>query len=114
MEAPTGTGATKESVVSPKDRRVPLSIVAFRSLTSIPGVEDMVTVVEFGRTRLSGGKAISMPQPFLDPTLRTIWIEGREYPLESVHYWERAKMATSKKPPAVIPDYTIGRLKVKP
>lgn len=114
MAARPGDG-TKEVAVTdkeptPKDRRVPLKVVAFNQMTSVPGAASMMSVVEFGESRLMGGATFVCPQPFYDPATRTIWIEGREYPLERVHYWERAKMATSKKPAPAEHNHRIGRV----
>jgi hypothetical protein len=93
---------------SPKDRRIPLRIVAFTMPTAIPGLGAMVTVVEVGEHRLMGGKPYICPRPFLDPVTRTIWIEGREFPLERVHYWERDKTGFEPKSKE-LPDHTIGK-----
>lgn len=99
-----------EKPLAPTDRRLPLSVVVFNTPTAIPGSLNMLTTVEFGATRLAGGQNFVCPQPFYDPTTRTIWIEGREYPLERVHYWERAKMATAKKPEPAKHNHRIGRV----
>ena len=108
METPPGD-SKKEKPVTSKDRRLPCSVVVFNQLTAIPGVSTMYTEVRAGDQRISEGKQFSMPMAFLDLEAQSIWIEGREYPLARVHYWERAKTAFVK--PAAPPphDYVIGK-----
>lgn len=69
----------------------------------------MYTEIRAGAMRIAEGKEFNMPMAFLDPMTRSIWIEGREYPLERVHYWERAKTAFVKPQPAPTHDYVIGK-----
>lgn len=93
---------------APKDRRLPLHIVVFNQMTLLPGMSSMSSSCEAGARRIDGGREFKLPIPFLDPINRTIWIEGREFPLERVHYYERARIAPTRvDPPA--PDLTIGR-----
>lgn len=99
----------KEKPLAPKDRRVPCKVVAFLTPVEIPGFEVATTICEVNLARLDGGKVKTMPQPFFDPENRSIWIEGREYPLERVRWWERAHAAAKKLEPPKIPDYTIGK-----
>lgn len=108
MEARTGDGPKE----SPVDRRMPLRVVQFNSPTSVPGVGQLILTVEVGVTRYDNGSPWVAPQAFYDPALRMVVIEGRLYPLERVHYMERAKMAISKTPaPEPQPDYTVGKFK---
>jgi hypothetical protein len=113
MEARAGDSPPKGPVSleeKPKDRRIPLSVVVFNTVTAVPTLGSMTTEVRVGDFRTVNGVQTPCPQPFLDPAQRTIWIAGREYPLERVHYWERAKMASSKaSEPPPLPDYTLGR-----
>ncbi len=98
MEARTGDGP-KEAAVAvapPKDRRLPLALVVFNTPTYIPGSAILMTNVEAGVKRSHGGLEFTCPQAFYDPTTRTISIGECEYPLERVHYWRRARMASSK------------------
>ena len=105
MEMDSGNSPSKY----PVDRRLPCSVVVFNQLTAIPGHQTMYTEVRAGAVRLAEGKEFNMPMPFLDPAARSIWIEGREYPLERVHYWERAKTAFFENQSAPGNDYVIGR-----
>lgn len=93
----------------PKDRRIPLSRVVFREPTLIPGCDLGFVNITVGEPRNIGGSTFTCPQPFLDPVLRSIFIEGREYPLERVHYWERAKMARKVVPAGPPTNYRIGK-----
>lgn len=89
---------------------VPLKFVSFNQATSVPGCSIMMTTVEAKARRLVGGSEFICPQPFLNRTDRTVVIEDREYPLERVHFYVRAKMAVSKDPaPEDRSDYTIGK-----
>lgn len=99
-----GTSAPEK----PVDRRLPLAVVEFDRPTSIPGCPVRMLNVTPGEGRTMQGATYTCPAAFFDPVTRTIWIEGREYPLERVHYWERAKMAKKIKP-AELPSYTIGK-----
>jgi hypothetical protein len=93
---------------SPKDRRVPLAAVVFNTPTAIPGAPLLMTSLVTGEARTMAGATFTCPQAFFDPALRTIYIEGREYPMERVHYWERARMAKQVKPASLV-SYTIGK-----
>jgi len=95
-----------EEPVTPKDRRLPLSIVVFNAPTQIPAAPRMLTVVEAGATI---GLYFVCPTPFFDPGNRTICIAGREYPMERVHYWERSKMAKNIDTTPVVPNFHIGK-----
>ena len=92
-----------------KEKRVPCSVVVFNSLTAIPGTSTMYTEIRAGAKRIAEGKEFELPMPFLDPNTRSIWISGREYPLERVHYWERAKTAFVKPAPDSPHDYVVGK-----
>lgn len=114
MAPRTRDGTTEATLDStpPKDRRIPLHCVVFAHPVPVPGAGDMVTNVTVGETRLRGGQPWACPQPFLDPQTRSVVIEGREYPLERVVYWERAKMARNVKPAQPDPGITIKTSKV--
>lgn len=100
--------STTEGPVTAKDRRLPLSVVVFNTPTAIPNSPILYTAVVPGETRTASGAQYTCPAVFWDPEFDKIWIEGRMYPMERVHYFERAKMA--KKPvPGVLPNYTIGK-----
>ena len=109
MEASAGDSPKKESVKDPGKGRVPCTVVVFRELTAIPGTSTMYTEIRAGAPRIADGKQFNLPTPFIDPVTRSIWIDGREYPLERVHYWERAKTAFIK--PTEHPgfDYVVGK-----
>lgn len=110
METNPGNSEKAAALIKsgPADRRVPLRIVVFTSPVPVPGLNAMVTTVEVGEYRLIGGKPVRCPRPFLDPVMRTIWIEGFEYPMERVVYWQRDK--TGFMPEAKpLPDHTIGK-----
>jgi len=68
----------------------------------------MINSVVPGERRVGAGKDFTCPQVFFDPDLRLIYIEGRSYPMERVHYFERAKMAGKPKVEPQI-EYTIGK-----
>ena len=112
MGSPARDSAPEAPVApeKPADRRLPLKVVVFREPTSVPGLSLRVTTVEAGKTMVDGPTPYVSPQAFLDPLLRSIYIEGREYPLEAVHYWERARLAVGKKELCPLPDYRIGKL----
>lgn len=88
--------------------RIPLSIVAFNAMTFVPEF-GMVSQVEVGATRLVGGKAVVFPQAWLYLKDRYIHVNGAEYPLDRVHYWQRAKMALSKRPKPEEINHRIGK-----
>lgn len=98
--------STKERAV--KDKRVPLAVVEFNQPTAIPGSVVLYTKVVPGEFRAASGHTYTCPMAFWDPESDKIWIEGRMFPMERVHYFERAKMAKNIVP-AKIPDYTIGK-----
>ena len=100
--------STKKEPVTPKDRRVPLAVVEFTSPVSVPGCPIRMLNVTPGEGRTMQGATFTCPAAFFDPETRSIWIEGRCYPLERVHYWEQAKMA-KKVAEARLPNYTIGK-----
>lgn len=104
--------STKERPVSeekaPKDRRVPLAVVEFNQPTAIPGSSILYTRVTPGEVRTASGSQYTCPAAFWDPETDKIWIEGRLFPMERVHYFERAKMAKTVTP-GKLPDYTIGK-----
>ena len=106
MASSTGNGSQESPVKV--DRRVPLRSVVFTSPVSVPGLNSFVTSVVVGERRLMGGVDTPCPRPFLDPVARTIWIEGREYPLERVVSFERDKTGFMPKM-APLPDHTIGK-----
>lgn len=93
---------------TPAQRRLPLHVVVFNQLTALPGMPDMSSSCEAGSRRISGGREFLMPVPYLDPVNQSIWIEGREFPLARVHYYERAKLAPTRADPPT-PDLTIGK-----
>lgn len=103
-------GETEKPVVS-EDRRIPLKTVCFRQLTAIPGVSStMFSIVTAGERRVVDGKDWLPPPMWFDPVSRMIKIEDRCYPLEQVHYFDRAKAAISKAPPPLDLDkYTHGK-----
>lgn len=112
METDTGNSPKASPVAKadakPNDRRIPLRVVVFNSATSVPGLGSMVTCVEVGEWRMMGGKSVRCPRPFLDPVNRIVIIEGREYPLERIHYWERDQTGFMPKAKE-LPDHTIGK-----
>lgn len=101
----------KAEVTVSEDKRIPLKSVCFRELTSIPGVTStMVTVLTAGERRVMDGKDWLPPPMWFDPVQRLIKIEDRCYPLERVHYFERAVAAITKKPPPLdLTKYTVGQ-----
>jgi hypothetical protein len=105
MEAGAGD-STSQGPVAPKGY-LPCTVVVFNQLTAIPGQTSMYTECRAGDMRISNGVQWNMPVPFIGPS--AVWIEGREYPLTRVHYWERAKTAFIK--PATGPDhdYVLGK-----
>ena len=100
--------STTERPVEPKDKRLPLACVVFNQPTAIPNSPILYTSVIPGETRTAAGAQYTCPAAFWDPAIDKIWIEGRLYPMERVHYFERAKMA-KRVVPATLPDYTIGK-----
>jgi hypothetical protein len=96
---------------APKDRRLPLSTVVFNQPTQVPGFPILITTVTVGEGRVMGGETYTCPQAYLDPMTRTILIGERAFPLERVHFYERAKMAVTHVKPAFVQDYTIGKRK---
>lgn len=93
-----------------KDKRLPLKVVCFRELTSIQGVSTMFTTLEAGIRRVVDGKDWLPPPMWLDRANREIQILDRTYPLERVHYYERAKAAITKSPPPLdLSPFTIGK-----
>lgn len=106
METHARDGAPKE----PVDKRWPLAEVVFNGPTKIAGISMMVTSLEAGTTRLVDGKEWAPPPMWFDPVTRFVVIDGCNYPVERVHYFKRAKMAITKKPPGLNLDkYTIGK-----
>ncbi len=89
---------------------VPLAFVAFTSPIEVEGCSARMLTVEPKVTRLPHGTEFTLPQPYLNEEARVIVISGREYPMERVHYYTRAKMAKSKNPvPADMSAWTIGK-----
>jgi hypothetical protein len=97
---------------APTSKRFPLSVVVFREITSVPGINTRVSTFETGATRWDQGKTWVAPQAWYDPDLRVVIISGRHYPIEGVQYFERAKMALTRpaepRPPSEF-DYVIGK-----
>lgn len=92
------------------DNLLPLKFVAFNSAVAITGCKIMMLTLEAKATRLVDGSPFICPQPFLNRIDRTVVVDDREYPLERVHYYVRAKMAVSKDPPPEDHSvYTIGK-----
>ena len=101
---------TAQESVEAKDKRIPLKVVCFRELTSVQGASSMFTTLEAGLRRVVDGKDWLPPPMWLDPTSREIKILDRCYPLERVHYYERAKAAITKAPPPLdLSKYTHGK-----
>jgi hypothetical protein len=97
-----------------KDPRLPLSLVCFREPTSIPGSTSMMTTLEAGIRRVVNGKDWLPPPMWLNMTYRVVQIGDRNYPMERVHYYERAKAAITKAPPPLdLTKYTIGKKAAK-
>ncbi len=111
METSPRDSAPEKLIVGAPRGYHPCTIVVFNQLTSIPGLSTMYTEVRAGATRIAEGKEVSLPIPFINPEFRTVWISGREYPMERVHYWERAKTAFIKPEGGTTYDYTIGKKK---
>lgn len=113
MEARTRDSAPEESV---SKRRFPLSIVVFRQLTYVPDLKTALTTFETGGSRYDNGVTWVAPQAWFDPDLRTVVIKNRHYPLESVHYFERARYALTRpaepRPPSDY-DYVIGKKAIR-
>lgn len=113
MATRPGDGTKEGALVSSReaeDKLVPLRYVAFSQPTSIAGCRHMMLTVEAKALRLVDGEEFICPQPFLNLITRMVVIDGREYPMERVHYYERAKMALSKDPaPMKLDQYTIGK-----
>lgn len=76
----------------PRDRRLPLSVVKFKSPVEVPGAPHPVATLEAGKPTVGATNFIS-PRLFLDPELQAIVIEGRHFPIADVRYYERAKAA---------------------
>lgn len=113
MAAHAGDSPKEATVeLTPAKRRLPLAVVVFNEATSIPGSPLLMTNITAGEARSMAGHTFTCPQPFFDPVTRSIWIDGREYPLERVHYWERTKMVKNPAP-AVLTSYTIGKQPAK-
>lgn len=110
METHSRDGAAQEPVV--KDRRIPLQEVCFIAPTRIAGISMMLTTLEAGVNRLVDGKQWAPPAMWLDVANRFIMIGDFTYPMERVHYYKRAKMAITKKPPAMdLEQFRIGKRK---
>lgn len=113
METLSRDSTSEKPVAAPVDRRLPLKMVQFVHPAPIPGFQSPQTLIIAGGTRLDGGLAKVMPQPFLDPVLHCITIGDTDYPLERVVLWKRAKLAMTRMPdPVEPPNYTIGRIPV--
>lgn len=109
MAPHSGDGPAKATVKdAPRDRRVPLTAVVFREPTAMPGSSFMFTNFETGMARSAAGVSYTCPQAYFDPDHRTVVIGEREYPMERVHYFIRAKMARKVTPAAPDPGITIG------
>lgn len=76
----------------PRDRRLPLSLVKFKSPVEVPGAPHAVQTLEAGKPTVGCPEFIS-PRLFLDPELQAVVVEGRHFPLSDVRYYERAKAA---------------------
>jgi hypothetical protein len=88
--------------------RVPLAVVVFVAPTSVPDCPVMINTAEAMKSYVLGGATYVCPQPYLDEAAQKIVIKDREYPMERVHYYVRAKMALSRAKP-LDHDYTIGK-----
>lgn len=109
METHSGDGAPQ---VALKDKRIPLQEVCFNAPTRITGISMMLTTLEAGVNRLVDGKEWHPPAMWLDVANRFIMIGELTYPMERVHYYKRAKMAITKKPPSMdLSAYTVGKRK---
>lgn len=95
---------------APEDKKIPLKIVVFRELTSVPGAENMYTTVEAGARRVEKGKDWAMPQPWFDPVHRVIRIGGRCYPMERVHYYEQTTSPVKPAPPLDLEKFTLRKI----
>ena len=78
----------------PKDRRIPLAKVVFKSPTEVEGLDIQVkTILARGECNLSLDPKYRYPQPFFDPDFRTVQLGERHYPLEDILYFIRARAA---------------------
>ncbi len=109
----SGDRATQEPLApreKEKDPRLPLSLVCFREPTAIPGSSTMMTTLEAGVRRVVDGKDWLPPAMWLNHQYRVVQIGDRNYPMERIHYYERAKAAISKSPPPLdLSKYTVGK-----
>lgn len=112
MEARTGDSPAQVPVTP--EKAVPLSMVQFTTQVPVPGFKSMYSLIEVGAYRTDEGKDKQFPQVFYNPTLRTVVIGTRHYPVERVVCFERAKAALTKLPPPPVTDYTIGKKKNEP
>lgn len=111
MASPSRDSA-QEKPVEPLPRTFPLRVVKFISPVQVPNFGTLgVTYLEAGATRLIDGRDTLTPQPLLNLITRSVQVNGREFPLERVEYWERAPAAINleTKTPTPSPEYTIGR-----
>lgn len=97
MESRPRDRKTPEAVVaakalSPRDRRLPLSVVRFKNPAEIPGAPHPLHTLESKKPVL-GCDEFTCPQMYLDPELQVVVIEGRHFPIADVRYYERAKAA---------------------
>lgn len=109
MEVDTRVGKTKGLVIeSPKDRRLPLRVLVFREPTSVEGTTTMLAHLEAYAEQRLAGNVWQCPALFIDYQSRVVFVGKREYPLERVHYWERA---TTAFPPKKLkePDFREGK-----
>lgn len=109
MALDPGNSAAKVPVEA-AEKRWPLAKVVFKTLTKVQGISTMATELEAGVMRLVDGREWFVGPMWYDPANRLVHIEGALYPLESIHYMLRAKVAFAKKPPPLdLNKYTIGK-----
>lgn len=103
--------ARDSATEKPVDRRVPLKKVKFVAPTAVEGVSStLVTELTAGERRVMDGKDWLPPAMWLDRELRVIKIGAYTYPMERVHYYEQAVVATTKAPPPLdLAKFTVGK-----
>lgn len=81
----------KPKPAAPRDRRLPLSLVEFKTPVPVEGLQHPVR--KFQRGEKLTEALVECPRLFLDPELQAVVIGDRHFPIGDVRYYERAKAA---------------------